>query len=100
MWKNFEQNFTQNLNVSGNVTGNFCYFFIIIETISPIQLWSDGGGGKLRFLDFKMLIFKASCYKERNTKLKLHMTTEKQQFYSDALFFDHLGNIYQKNTQI
>ena len=27
------------------------------------------------------------------------MTIEKQQFYSDALFFNHLQNIYQKNTQ-
>ena len=50
VWKSFGQDFTRNLNVSGNGTGNFCYLFVIIETISPTQLWSDGGGGKLRFL--------------------------------------------------
>ena len=38
-------------------------------------------------------MFKASFYKEKNTKLKLDMTTEKQQFYSDALFYNQLQNI-------
>ena len=50
-----------------------------------------------------MFIFKALFYKEKNTKLKLDMTSEKQQFYSDALFYNHLQMILdfcQKNTQI
>ena len=50
-----------------------------------------------------MLIFKASFYKENNKKLKLDMATEKQQFYSDSLFYNQLQNIldfYQKNTHI
>ena len=49
------------------------------------------------------MIFKTSFYNEKNTKLKLDMTTEKQQFYSDALFYNQLQNILdfcQKNTQI
>ena len=48
-------------------------------------------------------MFKASFYKEKNTKLKLDMTTEKQQFHSDALFYNQLQNILdfcQKETQI
>ena len=73
--------------------------------ISPTQLWSVGRGGKLRFLGFwgKFLIFKVSLYKEKNIKLKLDMTTEKQQLYSDALFYSQLQNILdfcQKNNQI
>ena len=50
-----------------------------------------------------MLILKASFDKEKNTKLKLNMTTEKQQPYSDALFYNQLQNIFdfcQKITQI
>ena len=62
-------------------------------------------GGKLWFLvsGDKILMFKASFYKEKNTKLKLDMTTEKQQFHSDALFYNQLQNILdfcQKDTQI
>ena len=30
---------------------------------------------------------------EKNTNLKLDMTTEKQQFYRNALFYNHLENI-------
>ena len=50
----------------------------------------------------RILIFKASFYKEKNTKSKLDMATEKQQFYSDAFFYNQLQNILdicQKNTQ-
>ena len=43
-------------------------------------------GSKLRFLDFKILIFNALFYKEKNTKLYLDMTTEEQHFYSDPSF--------------
>ena len=42
-------------------------------------------------------------YNEKNKKLKLDMTTEKQQFYSDALLCNQLQNILrfcQKNAQI
>ena len=38
----------------------------------------------------RILIFKASFYKEKNTKSKLHITTEKQEFNSDALVYNHL----------
>ena len=51
----------------------------------------------------KILIIKASFYKEKNTKLKFDMATEKQQSYSDALFYNQLQNnldFYQENTQI
>ena len=48
----------------------------------------------------KILIFKASFYKENNKRLKLDMT---KQFYSDAIFCNQLQNILGfclKNTQI
>ena len=48
-------------------------------------------------------MFKASFYKEKNTKLKLDMVPEKQQFYSNAIFYNQLQNILDfcpKNTQI
>ena len=51
----------------------------------------------------RILIFKASFYKEKNTKSKLDMTSEKQQFYSDTLFYNQLQNILnfgQNKTQI
>ena len=49
-----------------------------------VDSWICGG---------KILIFKALFYKEKNTKLKFDMTNEKQQFCSDALFYNQL----QKN---
>ena len=107
--KSFGQNFNRNF-IRPNSTyldchGKFCNFLIVIQIISPNQLWWVGGGDKLQFLDFwgKSLIFKVSSYKEKNTKLKLDMTTAKQQFYSNALFYNQLQNIldfYQNNTQI
>ena len=35
------------------VTGNFCNFLIIIQIISPTQLWSVERCGKLQFLGFR-----------------------------------------------
>ena len=58
-----------------------------------------GGGGKggaevvnsdSRISGSKILIFRPSFYKEKNTKLKLDMTTEKQEFYPDVLFYNKL----------
>ena len=48
----------------------------------------------------KILIFKASFYKEKNAKLKLDMT---KQFYSDAISYNQLQIILDfclKNTKI
>ena len=64
-----------------------------------------GGGGKFQFLDFwgQNVGIQGLFYKEKNTKLKRDEKTEKQQFYSDALFYNQLQKIldfYQKKTQI
>lgn len=60
---------------------NFWLFSITLSALLLLSMPSNKDP-----LDFKILIFNALFYKEKNTKLYLDMTTEEQHFYSDASF--------------